>query len=80
MLMESSENYKLFAKTGAGRQNEKLIGWYVGFIEQNGNVYYFASNIEANNRNEKFMPARVEAAKKILNELGLLKGKGKEKQ
>ncbi len=78
MLIESSENYKLFAKTGAVRQNEKLIGWYVGFIEQNGNVYYFASNIESDNGNEKFMPARIGATRNILNELGLLKGKQKQ--
>ena len=80
MLIETGENYKLFAKTGAGRQNEKLIGWYVGFIEQKGNVYYFASNIEADNRNRKFMPARIEAAKQILTELGLLMTKERVKQ
>jgi beta-lactamase class D len=77
MLTENNANYKLFAKTGAGRDGEKRVGWYVGFIEQNGNVYYFASNIEAENTNENFMPARVEIAKKILNELGLLKEKEK---
>jgi beta-lactamase class D len=75
MLMENNANYKLFAKTGAGRNGAKRLGWFVGFIEQNGNVYYFANNIEAENTNENFMPARVEIAKKILNELGLLEGK-----
>ena len=75
MLMESNTNYKLFAKTGAGRNGVKRLGWYVGFIEQNGNVYYFANNIEAENTNENFLPARIEIAKKILKELGLLEGK-----
>lgn len=73
MLMENNPNYKLFAKTGAGRNGKKRLGWYTGFIEQNGNIYYFASNIEAENTNENFLPARVEIARKILNELGLLK-------
>ncbi|MEJ7699295.1 MAG: class D beta-lactamase [Pyrinomonadaceae bacterium] len=75
MLTESNPNYKLFAKTGAGRNGKKRLGWYTGFVEQNGNVYYFANNIEAENTNENFMPARIEIAKKILNELGLLGGK-----
>lgn len=75
MLAESNANYKLFAKTGAGRNGAKRLGWYVGFIERNGNVYYFANNVEAENGNENFMPARIEVAKKILNELGLLEGK-----
>lgn len=77
MLMETGTNYKLFAKTGAGRNGDKLVGWYVGFVEQNGNVYYFANNIEANDANRNFLPSRVEIAVKNLKELGLLEGNKK---
>ena len=77
MLAETGTNYKLFAKTGAGRNGDKLVGWYVGFIEQNGNVYYFANNIEADEANKNFLPARVEIAVRNLKEVGLLEANKK---
>ena len=77
MLAETGVDYKLFAKTGAGRDGDKVIGWYVGFIERNGNVYYFANNIETDDANRSFLPARIEIAVKNLKELGLLEGKKK---
>jgi len=39
------EEYKLSAKTGWSNQNDVDNGWYVGYLEKDGNVYYFATNI-----------------------------------
>jgi len=50
MLYESTDKYKLYGKTGGGDCWEnKVIGWYVGFLEANDNTYIFAMNIKANN-------------------------------
>lgn len=38
----------LYGKTGTGRIDDKDInGWFVGFVEKDNNVYFFATNIEA---------------------------------
>lgn len=53
----SNENgTKLSGKTGSGRSslNDKYInGWFVGYVEKDKNVYFFATNIEADERTEK---------------------------
>jgi len=46
MLVEETSDYKLYAKTGAGRLgNSSMLGWYVGFVENKQGVFYFALNI-----------------------------------
>lgn len=53
----SNENgIKLSGKTGSGGStlNDKYInGWFVGYVEKNKNVYFFACNIEANDATGK---------------------------
>ena len=40
----------IYGKTGTGRVNENDInGWFIGFIEKNNNVYFYALNIQADN-------------------------------
>jgi beta-lactamase class D len=47
MLVDSTDEYKLYAKTGAGGiEKDKYLGWYVGFVENSRGVYYFALNID----------------------------------
>ncbi|WP_371185844.1 penicillin-binding transpeptidase domain-containing protein [Thalassotalea maritima] len=47
MLVTSTSDYKLYAKTGAGGiGNGQYLGWYVGFVENKDGVYYFALNID----------------------------------
>lgn len=44
----SSENARLYGKTGTGRVNGKDVsGWFVGFFETNENTYFFATNIQS---------------------------------
>lgn len=46
MLCHSYEGMEnLFAKTGTGVFGEKKLGWYVGFLEKDGNTYVFALNL-----------------------------------
>ncbi len=73
MLIENKQGYKLRAKTGWGTEEINLnIGWYVGYLEKDNNVYFFATNIESKNPDENFGNARIEITKLILRNLGLL--------
>jgi beta-lactamase class D len=38
--------YELSGKTGAGRVGGLNLGWFVGYVKENGKVYFFAANIE----------------------------------
>lgn len=46
MLTDSSENYKVYSKTGWAMRVDKQIGWLVGYVETNDNTYIFALNID----------------------------------
>ena len=48
MLVERTENYSLFAKTGAGKVDSgAMLGWYVGFVENSSGVHFFAFNFDS---------------------------------
>jgi beta-lactamase class D len=74
LIQEKTEDYTLSAKTGAGTiQAEplKTLGWYVGYLETKGNVYYFAMNIEGGSFDEILKP-RAAITKAVLKELNIL--------
>lgn len=73
MLVENKSKYKLRAKTGWGIERKGInIGWYVGYIEKGGNVYFFATNIESKNPGENFGNARIEITRLILKHFGMI--------
>jgi beta-lactamase class D len=84
LVLENQANYKLSGKTGlqlglslTGVPQLSIpvspnLGWFVGYLEQNDNVYFFATNIESANPPENFSAARIEITKKILQRLGFL--------
>lgn len=45
MLLEQSNGVRLSGKTGSTGQGKERIAWFVGYVEANGDVYFFASNI-----------------------------------
>ena len=72
LVLENTPAYKLSAKTGGGSIAEgKYIGWFVGYLETKGNVYFFATNIEGANFAE-IREKRIELSKEILAALGYL--------
>ncbi|HEX8251196.1 MAG TPA: penicillin-binding transpeptidase domain-containing protein [Pyrinomonadaceae bacterium] len=72
MVFEKTPRYALSAKTGGGPIAEgKVIGWFVGYLEIKGNVYFFATNIEGASFAE-IRDKRIEMTKKILTELEYL--------
>jgi len=66
MILDKTARYTLRGKTGwAGR-----VGWFVGYVECQGRVYFFANNIDIINAEDQ--KARVAISKSILRDLGFL--------
>lgn len=70
MVREQTPDYTLRAKTGWLSSNKPQIGWFVGYLEKNKNVYFFATNIDINKPDD--LPARIEITRSSLKDLGLL--------
>lgn len=70
MIVERTPAYTLRGKTGWITSVTPNIGWFVGYLQQNNNTYFFATNIN--------MPTADDAAKRIdltrrsFKKLGLL--------
>lgn len=70
MLVDSTADYKLFAKTGWAARLEKQVGWYVGYVESQGKVWFFAANLTINNEEE--IAFRRELIIKALKDLKII--------
>ncbi len=70
MIVEQTPNYTLRAKTGWVASKNPNTGWFVGYLEQNNTVYFFATNI--NITNPKLAAARIKITRRCLKILGLL--------
>lgn len=70
MIYERTPDYILRGKTGWTTSVTPNIGWFVGYLEQRNNVYFFATNIDIRNDNDA--PARIEVTRRSLKALGLL--------
>ena len=71
-MLEKESTYQLSGKTGGGPIGEgKYIGWFVGYLESNGNVYFFATNIQGASYVE-IRDKRTELTRQLLKLLGYL--------
>jgi beta-lactamase class D len=75
MIRESNSNYILAYKTGVGfRENGHLIGWMVGWIEENKHPYFFVLNTEGPG-DMKMTDASMKVLRTILKQQGFFEGK-----
>ena len=74
MISEKTEDYTIRDKTGWTKRDGKDIGWWVGYVEREDNVYFFATRIikPVDERNPKFSRARKEITKGVFKEIGIL--------
>ncbi len=72
IVLDSNSTYTMRGKTGWGFEDNKDIGWLVGWVEKGGNAYFYAINIETEKENPKFGEARRKITESILKELGVL--------
>lgn len=69
--LKEGKNWTLYGKTGwTGRNSSNSIGWFVGWVNNNGKIYSFAINMDIKEFSE--LPKREIIAKKSLKSLGLL--------
>lgn len=66
MIVEQTPEYIIRAKTGWAN----TVGWYVGYLERDENVYFFATNIVM--RGESDAPHRITVTRRCLTSLGVL--------
>ncbi|MGB3655380.1 MAG: class D beta-lactamase [Rivularia sp. (in: cyanobacteria)] len=69
MIVEKTPDYILRGKTGWVTSTNPKIGWFVGYLEQNNKVYYFATNIDM--PDIKLAAARIKITRRCLEKLGL---------
>ena len=73
MLIEKTESYTLSGKTGWGMRNDIDNGWFVGYLETNNSVYFFATNVEMKNATMDEFPAiRLNSTKEAFRKLKII--------
>jgi beta-lactamase class D len=70
MVREQTPAYTLRGKTGWLDASTPNLGWFVGYLEQNKNVYFFATTVDLLKSEDA--PARIEVTRRSLKDLGLL--------
>lgn len=66
MIFENAGEHVLRGKTGqAGK-----VGWFVGYIERDGNVYFFANSMDILRPEDR--EARIQITRNILRDLDLI--------
>lgn len=73
MIMEQTPDYTITGKTGwVGFADDVTpkIGWNIGYLEKEGNVYFFATNIDIQNENDP--AARIELTRRCFEDLAVL--------
>ena len=70
MVQEKTPLYTLRAKTGWSDAVKPEIGWYVGYVEREEGVFFFATALQI--KKPRDLKARVEVTKTILRRLGLI--------
>jgi beta-lactamase class D len=76
LIQEETNRYKLSAKTGGGggflkSDPDRALVWYVGYVEKDNTVYFFALNIEGKNSAD-IRQARIDITRAVLKELGII--------
>lgn len=74
MVIEENKDYKLSGKTGWAIRNGNNNGWFVGYIETEDNLYYFAINVDPKEQfnMEMFPMIRKEVTYKALKEMKII--------
>lgn len=70
ILIASTPDGTLSGKTGTGRvDGQDTNGWFIGYIEKSGHVYYFATNIQGTSNTTGSTATEVSLS--ILSDMGL---------
>jgi beta-lactamase class D len=70
LITEKTETYTIHVKTGWVTRVKPEIGWFVGYVEKQANVYFFAINLELSKQEDQ--QGRFAITMKILQVLGII--------
>lgn len=72
MVVEKTPQYTIRAKTGYAFTTNPGIGWWVGWVEDGDDVFFFAMNIDLPQPKMELLRARFLITKAVLKDLGIL--------
>ncbi|MBN2174475.1 MAG: class D beta-lactamase [Bacteroidales bacterium] len=74
MVLEENEKYRISGKTGWSIRDGNNNGWFVGYLEKSGKVWFFATNVTPNEEfnMEMFPKIRKEITYTAFRRLGIL--------
>ena len=72
MVLEATPAYRLSGKTGWANSVNPDVGWFVGFLEKNDNVYFFATNVALEGSRKSLGKISLEITLEILAELFIM--------
>ena len=78
MIDKATLQYVVRGKTGWGGQDHKEIGWFVGWLENKGEIYYFSNMVQMPDTSTNYVNfdvSRKEIAYDILHDLKLINTK-----
>jgi len=52
MVVEKNPRYTIRAKTGWATRIKNQHGWYVGYVETDQNVWFFATNLDIGKKSD----------------------------
>lgn len=70
LVLRSCPSYVLRGKTGWTTQDNKQLGWLVGWLEWNGKTYFYAMNLDSGEKDFPMAEARKNILSGILREMG----------
>lgn len=70
LIYEQTDQYTLRAKTGWSDAFTPGVGWFVGYLEIDDNVYFFANQLDI--RQDEDIPARAQIVKDVFSRLGVI--------
>ena len=69
MILANNSDYRLYGKTGTGESHGvNVMGWFVGFVETDSNIYFFAVNKQDNGADG---PSTVDLTYNIFDTIGI---------
>ncbi|MDP2337050.1 MAG: class D beta-lactamase [Bacteroidota bacterium] len=73
IILKQTDKWIFRGKTGMTVQDGKNIGWYIGYLEENGNVWFYVCNVESEIENtEKFKESRRGITELVFKSMGLM--------
>lgn len=74
MLSEQNVNFSIRSKTGWTRENNTNTGWWIGYVDNNNGVYFFATRLlqDRSYQNDDFGSCRKAITKLILRDLNII--------